>query len=246
MCSFDVVSLFTNIPLDETITICANTLCHTDITPPEIPEGAFCELMLAATKGVEFSFGDTMFKQIDGVAMGSPLGPVLANIFVGYYESRLFQSISHELPEWYKRYVDDTFAIFNGYNATNAFLDTLNKIHPSLKFTCEYEKDNKLPFLDVLVHKEDTAFLTSVYRKPTFTGLYTRFDSFSARKQKLSLIKCLIDRTYKISSEKFLQSDLDKLKSIFLSNGYLERILDRAFNQSEKDKPMDPLNVQSI
>ena len=90
------------------------------------------------------------------------------------------------------------------------------------------------------MHKEDTGFMTSVYRKPTFTGLYTRFDSFSARKQKLSLIKCLIDRTYKISSEKFLQSDLDKLKSIFLSNGYPEKILDRAFNQSEKDKPIGP------
>ena len=84
MCSFDIVSLFTNIPLDETISICANTLYHTDITPPEISEGAFCELMIAATKGVEFSFGDTVFKQIDRVAMGSPLRPVLANIFVGY------------------------------------------------------------------------------------------------------------------------------------------------------------------
>ena len=49
------------------------------------------------------------------------------------------------------------------------------------EFTCEYDKDNKLPFLDVLVHKEDKGFMISVYRKPTFTGLYTRFDSFSAR-----------------------------------------------------------------
>ena len=144
--------------------------------------------MLAATEGVEFSFGDYMFKQTDGVAMGSPLGPVLANIFVGYQESRLFQSIMHQLPEWYKRYVDDTFGILNRYSAANSFLDTLNNLHPSLKFTCEYDKDDKLPFLDVLVHKEDTTFMTCVYRKPTFTGLCTRFDAFSARKQKLLLI----------------------------------------------------------
>ena len=82
--------------------------------------------------------------------------------------------------------------------------------------------------------------MTSVYRKPTFTGLYTRFDFFSARKQKFSLIKCLISRTCKISSEKFLQNDLEKLKAIFLSNGYLERTLDGAFNQSEKDKLSGP------
>ena len=88
--------------------------------------------------------------------------------------------------------------------------------------------------------------MTSVCKKPIFTALYTRFDSFSARKQKGSLIKRLIDRTYKISPEKFLQSDLDKLKSIFLSNGYPERILDRALIKVKKTNQLDPLNVQSI
>ena len=163
-----------------------------------------------------------MFKQMDGVAMGSPLGPVLANIFIGYHESRLFPSILHKLPEWYKWYVHDTFAIFNGYGATNSFLDTLNNLHASLNFTHKYDKD-KLLFLDVLMHKEDTGFMTSIYRKPTFMGLYTKFDSFSARKQNLSLIKCLIDHTYKIPFERFLQSNLEKLKSIFLCNGYPEK-----------------------
>ena len=100
-----------------------------------------------------------MFKQIDGVAMGSPLGPDLANIFVGYHGSRLFQSTLHELLEWHKRYVDDSFGIFNEHRAANFFLDTINNLHPSLKFACEYDKDNKLPFLDVLVHVEDTAYI---------------------------------------------------------------------------------------
>ena len=100
-----------------------------------------------------------MFKQIDGVAMGLPLGPDLANIFVGYHESRLFQSTLHELLEWHKRYLDDSFGIFNEHRAANFFLDTLNNLHPSLNFACEYDKDNKLPFLDVLVHVEDTVYI---------------------------------------------------------------------------------------
>ena len=127
-----------------------------------------------------------MFKQIGGVAMGSPLGPDLANIFVGYHESRLFQPTLHELLEWHKWYVDDSFGIFNEHRAANFFLDTLNNLHPSLKFTCEYDKDNKLPFLNVLVHEEDKGFMTSIYRKPTFIGLYIRFD-FSVLESKNSL-----------------------------------------------------------
>ena len=46
--------------------------------------------MKSATSSVEFSFNNTMYKQTDGVAMGSSLGPALADIFVGYYEEKLF------------------------------------------------------------------------------------------------------------------------------------------------------------
>nr|WBB44924.1 reverse transcriptase [Chrysogorgia stellata] len=229
MCSFDVVSLFTNIPLEETIKICIDTLYHSDIKPPNVSEDAFHELMFIATKGVEFSFGEAVYKQIDGVAMGSPLGPVLANIFVGYYESKMFDTNTDIIPIWYKRYVDDTFTLFNNKETALSFLHILNTLHPSLKFTHEFEKNNKLAFLDVLVHKEDNCFLTSIYRKSTFTGLYTRFDSFSSTKQKISLVKCLIDRTRKLSSDKFLEQDLCELKMIFLANGYPGRLLDKIF-----------------
>ena len=87
MCSFDVVSLFTNVPLEEVIDICADALFRSDNIDMELTtltEDSFKELMRLATSGVELSFNDKIYRQTDGVAMGSPLGPALANILVGF------------------------------------------------------------------------------------------------------------------------------------------------------------------
>jgi len=78
ICSFAITSLFTNVPLTEVIEISAQLLYHKDLLMPPIPEPVFVELMIMATRGVEFSFHHSMFTQIDSVVMGSPLGPVLA------------------------------------------------------------------------------------------------------------------------------------------------------------------------
>ena len=104
--------------------------------------------MKTATTLVEFSFDNIMYRQIDGVAMGSPLGPALANIFFGYYESKLFNEISK--PTVYCRYVDDTFSLFHKETEFQKFLNCLNSLHSSLKFTNEIETNNSLPFLDII------------------------------------------------------------------------------------------------
>ena len=76
MCFFDISSLLTNVPLEETINICADALCCNDSdAQPFISKAVLIELMKSAIFGVEFSFNDIMYKQTDGVAMGSPLGP---------------------------------------------------------------------------------------------------------------------------------------------------------------------------
>ena len=91
LCSFDISSLFTNVPLVETIQLCADALHNNNVLPqPSFPRDIFVELMQLATSSVEFSFNNNMYRQIDGVAMGSPLGPALANIFIGYQEEKLF------------------------------------------------------------------------------------------------------------------------------------------------------------
>ena len=142
----------------------------------------FVELMQLATSSVEFSFKNNMHQQIDGVAMGSPLGPALANIFVGYQEAKLFNITKRPLVYFW--YIDDTFAVFNNEEDCNTFFIHLNSLNPSLRFTYEKESNHSLPFLDVLVERHDLEFLTLVYRKPTFTGQYLHWNSFSPRNGK--------------------------------------------------------------
>jgi len=187
LCSFDISSLFTNVPLAETIQICADALYNNNVLPkPSCPRDIFVELMQLATSSVEFSFNN-MYRQIDGVAMASPLGPALANIFVGHHEQKLFNVVNRLLA--YFRYVDDTFTVFNNEDDCNAFISHLNSLHPSLRFTHEKESNHSLPFLDVLVERRDCEFSTSVYRKPTFIDWYLRSLEFLQPPQMENRVK---------------------------------------------------------
>ena len=190
MCSFDVSSLITNVPLDETIKICSDALYYDFDLQPLIPKDVFVELMESATSSVEFSFNNTMYNQTNGVAMGLSLVPALANIFVGYYEEKLFSQT--QKPPTYFRYVDDTFAIFDHEAEADEFLTKTNCLYPSLKFIFEKEKGKGLPFFDVHVERTDIEFETSVYRKPTFTGQYLRWKSFGPFKRKANQISTLV------------------------------------------------------
>ena len=171
-----------------------------------------------------------MFRQIDGVAMGSPLGPALANIFVGYSENKLFASISKTFL--YQRYVDDMFSIFTTEAQCDQLFAVLNSLHPSLKFTVEKEENGVLPFLDVKIEKSTNECLTSFYRKPTFTRLYTNWNSFEPTKRKTNLVGTLVHRALNICSKSKLQEELNQIRSILLQNGYPEIVI----NSSIKNK----------
>ena len=142
MCSFDIESLFMNVPLEDTIRIAADELYHSDILPPCLTEASFTKLLRKVTSGVEFSFDEVMYRQTDGVAMGSPwpLGPVLANICAGFHEEQLALEDNTDVL-LYRRFVDDTFSLNTSMEQSEKLLSTLNKLHPALEFTCEHEQN---------------------------------------------------------------------------------------------------------
>ena len=110
MVSFDVTSLFTNIPLEETIEIILRRVYIDQEINANIPKKETKELLHLCTKNFHFMFNNEIYIQIDGVAMGSPLGPVLASIFMVELEKILITKLDKEVKLW-RRFVDDTICL---------------------------------------------------------------------------------------------------------------------------------------
>ena len=117
--------------MDEVITISAEMLYS--LTKPTIKKENFINLLRIATSEVEFSFNGIMYRQVDGVAMGSPLGPTLANIFMGHLEYKVIPNLSNQIS--YQRYMDDCLVISNSKEDNYALFKKLNGVHDAIAFT---------------------------------------------------------------------------------------------------------------
>ena len=134
----------------------------------------FTKLLRYAVKNCHFISNGSLFEQIGGVSMGSPLGPYFANIFLSFHENSWLENCSRSFkPIHHRRYVDDCFLLFRSPEHVNSFLNFLNQQYPNIKFTSEIETPNKtLSFLDIQIKRSNLLFSTSVHQKPTFTGLF--------------------------------------------------------------------------
>ena len=139
MVSYDVCSLFTNIPLNETIDIAVKLIVENK-NDLKFSENELTKLFRLATSQIHFYFDGKIFDQVDGVAVGFPLGLALANLFVVYNEQKWLESDHGRLVKFYRRYVDDIFCLFENEHQALNFLDFLNSQHPNLNFTIEKEQ----------------------------------------------------------------------------------------------------------
>ena len=150
--------------------------------------------------------------------------------------------------EFYKRYVDDIFCLFKNENDALEFFKYINTQHPNISFTCEKEVEGKLCFLDILIKNCNTnRFQTSIYRKQTFTGLLTNYLSFIPSIYKISLIKTLVNRIFRINSSwRTFDIDLVTLKGILAKNMFPPRLVNKAINQYlEKKQQVNNISTES-
>ena len=174
--SFDVTNLFTQVPITDALLVIERKLSqdHSLLERITIPIPQLVELTELCLRSSYFQLQDKYYEQIEGAAMGSPLSPIVANLFMENLEEEAIRSAPLQ-PKLWRRYVDDTFIIWP--HGEEEFHQHLNNLHPNIHFTMEEEKECTLPFQDVLVTRRSDSLSTSVYRKPTHTERYIPFSS---------------------------------------------------------------------
>ena len=147
-----------------------------------------------------------------------------------------------------KRYMVQRYVVlFRSLNHVPLFLKYLNQQHPNITFTSEVKRNGKLPFLDIDISRSQGKFNTSVYRKPTFTGLFTNFHSFIPLTCKRCLVSCLIQRIFNLcSSSKNYHTQLEVVRNLLKLNDFpshmFERITRRFLDNTFDPKP----SVQTV
>ena len=157
-----------------------------------------------------FLFQGKYYEQVQGAAMGSPISPLIANIFMEEFEVQALSSFPHP-PSLWLRFLDDTFVI-NRAEHSQDLLQHINSQDPHIQFTVEQTQQDSLPFLDTLVTiQPDNTFSTTVYRKPTPTDQYLHWDSNHHITAKQSVFNALAHRAKTVSSS--LDKELEHIKT---------------------------------
>ena len=218
-----VSSLLTSIPLKETIDIAVDLLFEHN-PDFKITKNELKKLFDFATSGTHYG---SFYDQIDGVAMGSPLGPVLANLFMGHHETNWLQVFKDCEIILYRRYVGDIISLINSESDAK-FYEFLNKQHPNIKFTFEKLQNNRISFLDILIKNNGENFSTTIFCKTTAIGLFTSYLSFTPLSYKIGLVKTLIHRAFKICSKWCLFHDeVNNINKYLEKNLYPRNFIDR-------------------
>ena len=250
MSSLDVTSLFTNIPLKETTDIICDELFKDKELIKGMDKIVFRELLELSMEETCFVFDGKLYKQRDGVSMGSPLGPHYANAFLCKHERKWIEECPDNIkPLKYRRYVDDIFIQCRDREHHQQFLDYMNSKHENISFTDETETNNSMSFLDVLVTRQDGALTTSLYRKATFSGVFTNFYSFISIQFKASLISTLLYRCFQLtSSNELFHKEVERLRGILAKNTYPLEFIDQCItsflNKQYKTKTPVTMTVE--
>ena len=231
--SFDAVALFTNVPLKPTLDFLKRK-CLPLLTDLPMSTKCFLELIDLCTKDMFFQFNNKFYQQVYGFAMGNPLSPVLACLFLEHVETEILPKYTGIKPVYWKRYVDDIISLVTADFDLNDFMSFINNIYPSLKFTYEWENNGKIPFLDVNIFNMGHELKFSVYRKFADYSPYMHFFSYTALNIKTGLALSLFLRALRVCSNEYLTHEINFIKTSLKNLAYPDRILKIALFKAKR------------
>ena len=153
-------------------------------------------------------FRKTFYRQIFGVAMGSPISVIMANLVMESIENRMLKDFASP-PRIWIRYIDDTFVVLKKTEVVS-FYKLINKIEDSIKFTVEQEVDNAIRFLNILIIRNNVQLTTKAYKKRTHTTRYLHFNLCHIFSQKVDLVRTLLLR----ATSKLITNYRDKTNEV--------------------------------
>ncbi|KAI8493465.1 hypothetical protein Bbelb_288620 [Branchiostoma belcheri] len=252
--SYDVCSLFTCIPPKGAVAVVKEFL-NADTTLGErtsLSTEQICQLLELCLECTYFTYNGQYYHQLHGCAMGSPVSPIVVNLYMEKFEKEALSTFPDTPPANWFRYVDDTWCRLQKKIA-DKFFDHINSIDSNIKFTQETSHDNSLPFLDSNVTvQEDGRLSVDVYRKPTHTDQYLDFNSHHPLEQKPGVIRTLFHRADAIiTSDEAKSKEHSHLKNALNKCGYRTWTFNKALQPTDKSKkprskPLDKKNTTNI
>ena len=240
--SFDVESLFTSVPLKRTLSIIERRVYTEKLINTKLSKRELKKLIKDTCTLTPFSFNDVIYEQIDGVSMGCSLGPLLANIIMTELEKVVVDKLLQDgTIRFYCRYVDDTLMLIKPCDIQRVKME-FEKFDKNLKFTYESFEETLPHFLDIEIHNDGL----KMYRKETFTGHYTDFNSFVPWRYRVSWIRSLISRAKRICDKKYLPDELKNIRTYAAWNNFPGRVRNSLVRRfcTDKTPPNDETETE--
>lgn len=237
--SFDVKNLFPSIPPNEVLEITEQLLTSQKCNQSVKEDILF--LYKTCLNQNYFEFNNNIYLANDCLAMGNPLSPLSAEIFMDKLEAQIRNHPYFILFLFWYRYVDDIFACFLGTRRQlDIFFKFINNLHHRIKFTIELEENNSINFLDLTISKTQNRLTFSIFHKPTHTDMVIPNCSLHPYKYKLAAFHCYTHRLLNIPlSQENYEKELNIIKQIAFNNGYDPKLIDNLIKQKLYNKALN-------
>ena len=173
------------------------------------------DLLYLCTNNNRFSFDNNIYIQNGGITMGSPLGPILANIFMVKLEHSVVPGLANKLNNC-RRYVDDTICYIK-VDSTDFVISKLNNFYKNIWFTVEVEKEVRMSFLNVLMIRDKYNIETTAHRKSTNNSIYLNWTSHAPNKWKMGTLQTLEERMISVRQMNNYKMNYVTLKRFFMN-----------------------------